>query len=121
MWTSQSPGKRYMPSRSITSACRRSGERLPSRTSAIRPRSITTLPPTIGRSPTQSMTLALVSTSRGWVMANRFEADCGCSADRSRDGGELADDRHASLRQLLALCLHVLLEELLVYRVLVEM
>ena len=50
-------------------AFRVSAERLPSRTSAIRPRSITTLPPTMGRSPTQSMTFALVITSRSRAMA----------------------------------------------------
>src|SRR5262249_59165117 len=42
------------------------------------------------------------------------------SRGRSRHGGELPDDRHARLRQLLALRLHVLLEEILVDRVLVK-
>src|SRR5215470_1843581 len=69
MWTSQRPGKRYAPLRSITSAFRVSADRVPSRTSPIRPRSFTTLPPRIGCSPTQSMMFALISTRRWWVIA----------------------------------------------------
>src|SRR4029450_5331635 len=59
--------------------------------------------------------------------ASAYGAPCTTAPERQaravRSGhcGELADDRHARLGELLALRAHVLLEELLVHGVLVEM
>src|SRR5215475_3920455 len=71
-WTSQSPGRRKAPARSMTAVSRVSGDRLLPSTSVMRPFSMVTLAPGIDVGLTQSMRVALIRMVRGTREAYRI-------------------------------------------------